>query len=63
VKVGDMVRYKNLHGHVVDSELISNQWTGIVLEERPGSAVKVFWSTETISEESKSVLEQINESR
>lgn len=62
MKVGDMVRYKNLHGHVVGGEFISKQWTGIILEDRSGS-VKVFWSTETISEESKSALEQIDESR
>jgi hypothetical protein len=62
VKVGDLVRYKKLHGHVVGGEFTSKHWTGIVLEELAGK-LKVLWSTGTLSNEYKTSLEIINEDR
>jgi hypothetical protein len=62
MKVGNLVKYKNLHGHVTAGEFISKQWIGIVLEEW-GVHLKILWSTGTMSEESKSALTVIDESR
>ena len=32
MKVGDLVKYKNLHGHVVGGKFISKSWVGVILE-------------------------------
>lgn len=56
MKVGDLVKYKNMHGHVVGGKFISKRWTGIVLEEHP-RVLRILWSTGTMSNEAKSSLE------
>ena len=61
MKVGDLVKYKNMHGHVVGGKFISKRWTGIVIENMPG-LLKILWCTGTMSEEAKSSLEKVNES-
>jgi len=58
MKVGDLVKYKNLHGHVVCGKFISKEWTGIVLEE--AGSLKILWSTGTLSEESQDSLEIVD---
>tara|TARA_R110000824_G_scaffold347890_1_gene534647 strand:+ start:521 stop:709 length:189 start_codon:yes stop_codon:yes gene_type:complete len=62
MKIGDLVKYKNLHGHVEFGKFISKQWTGIVLEELAGQ-FRILWSTGTLSEEFKESLELISEDR
>lgn len=32
MNLGDLVKYKNLHGHVVSGKFISKSWTGLVVE-------------------------------
>jgi|TARA_R110001583_G_C5454062_1_gene391195 hypothetical protein len=58
MKIGDLVRYKNLHGHVVSGKFISKQWTGIILEELAGH-LRILWSTGTLSQEVKESLEVV----
>jgi hypothetical protein len=65
MKVGDLVKYKNLHGHVVDGKFISKSWVGIIVEigkYTGNSDVKVSWNNAICTECSDS-LEVINESR
>lgn len=58
MKVGNLVKYKNLHGHVVGGKFISKEWTGIILEELT-NVFKILWSTGTLSEEARSSLELV----
>lgn len=64
MKVGDLVKYKNLHGHVVDGKFISKTWSGIIVETGQYVGNKdlvVMWHHGTTATESKDSLEVINE--
>ncbi len=61
MKVGDLVKYKNLHGHVVGGKFISKQWTGLITKATPSDPdVEVLWCGTTKSIERKSALEVIS---
>ena len=61
MKVGDLVKYKNLHGHVVAGKFISKKWTGLVTKVTPGDLdVEVLWCGAKKSVERKSALEVIS---
>ena len=65
MKVGDLVKYKNLHGHVVEGKFISKDWRGIIIETgvyAGNKDVKVMWQ-HGIDTESSSSIEVISESR
>jgi len=65
VKAGDIVQFKNLHGHVFGGKFISKRWVGIIIEtEVSGNNedVMVAWG-EMMNIERKSSLQVINESR
>jgi hypothetical protein len=58
VKVGDLVKYKNLHGHVVSGEFVSRGWTGVVIEcieVCTHRDLLVLWSHGTATESSSSL--------
>ncbi len=59
MKVGDLVKYKNLHGQVVGGKFISKGWTGMIIEEFPKGILKVLWSHGAMAEENRSALEII----
>jgi len=62
VKVGDLVKYKNLHGHVSEGKFISKQWIGLVIKASPGgNDVEVLWCGVNRSIERKSALEVISD--
>jgi hypothetical protein len=64
IKVGDLVKYKNLHGHVADGKFISKHWTGLVLElekTKNKKSIRVMWSSGITGIESKESLEVISE--
>ena len=66
MKVGDLVKYKNLHGHVVDGNFVSKNWTGIIVETGAYTGNKdlvVMWHHDTIAIESRESLEVVNENR
>ena len=62
MNVGDLVKYKNLHGHVRLGKFISKSWTGIVLriKDEKAGLLTVLWSTGHIAEEFRSALEVTN---
>ena len=63
MKIGDLVKYKNLHGHVVSGKFVSKSWTGILIEHMEDNEELVLWShghQETVKTEA---LQVINESR
>ena len=65
MKVGDLVKYKNLHGHVVDGKFISKDWVGIVVEVGgyPGHKnIRVMWK-HGLELENSSGLEVISENK
>jgi hypothetical protein len=65
MKIGDLVKYKNLHGHVTNGKFISKSWTGIVIETGTYVGNKdlvVMWNHGTTATESRSSLEAINAS-
>ena len=58
MKVGDLVKYKNLHGRVIDGTLVSKGWTGIVVETGKfagNNDLLVLWSHGTETEASPSL--------
>ena len=64
IKVGDLVKYKNLHGHVAEGKFISKGWTGLVLElEKTENKknIKVMWSSGIMGIEAIESLEVISE--
>lgn len=66
MNLGDLVKYKNLHGHVVSGKFISKSWTGLVVEISKTSVagkknIKVMWSCGITGIESKESLEVISE--
>ena len=65
MKVGDLVKYKNLHGHVVGGKFISKTWTGLIVEIEEDSkktkSVFVMWSSGITGIESKESLEVISD--
>ena len=64
MNVGDLVKYKNLHGHVVEGKFISKNWNGIVVEigdYTGNNDLKVLWAHGVTTENSES-LEVINAS-
>jgi|TARA_R110001583_G_scaffold44690_1_gene141573 3-methyladenine DNA glycosylase Mpg len=66
MKVGDLVKYKNLHGHVIHGKFVSKSWTGIIVEVGAYTGNKdlvVMWHHGTTATESRESLEVINESR
>jgi hypothetical protein len=66
MKVGDMVKYKNLHGHVEFGKFISKSWTGIIIETGMYTGnhnLIVLWSHGAWNLETKDSLQVINESR
>ena len=67
MKVGDLVRYKNLHGHVVAGKFISKKWVGLVtkilvedLKTASDKHVEVLWNGTVKKTEHKSALEIIS---
>ncbi len=68
MKVGDLVKYKNLHGHVVDGKFISKEWIGIIVEVgiyTGNKNLKVMWDSKNetlLATENSESLEVINES-
>jgi 3-methyladenine DNA glycosylase Mpg len=66
MKVGDLVKYKNLHGHVVYGKFVSKSWTGIIVETGAYTGNKdlvVMWHHGATATESRDSLEVVNESR
>ncbi|MBC8409282.1 MAG: hypothetical protein H8E12_11255 [Rhodobacteraceae bacterium] len=66
MKIGDLVEYKNLHGHVVGGTFISKTWTGIVIEVGVYTGNKdiiVLWSHGGHATESRHSLQIISPSR
>jgi len=66
MKIGDMVRYKNLHGHIEFGKFVSKSWTGLIIESGMYTGNKdlfVMWNHGYTATESSSALEVINESR
>ena len=66
MQVGDLVKYKNLHGHVVDGKFISKGWTGIIIETgvfAGNKDIKVMWDKMGINTEDSNSLEVISASR
>ena len=64
MKVGDLVKYKNLHGHVVEGKFISKGWMGIVIETGKYTGnkdVKIMWSETGIDTERSDALVVVNE--
>lgn len=64
MKVGDLVKYKNLHGHVVSGKFISKDWSGLVVdieENKKGKNIIVMWSSGIRGIESNASLELISE--
>ena len=62
MKVGDLVKYKNLHGHVVNGKFVSKSWTGIVMETGKYTGnkdLKVMWN-HGVETENSSSLEVVN---
>tara|TARA_B100000029_G_scaffold509428_1_gene598580 strand:- start:597 stop:788 length:192 start_codon:yes stop_codon:yes gene_type:complete len=62
MKVGDLVKYKNLHGHVADGKFISKAWTGLIIETGQYTGNKdlvVMWDHGTTATESRHSLEVI----
>ena len=66
MKVGDLVKYKNLHGHVRLGKFASKSWIGIVVERGKytgNNDTLVLWNhgeQETVQSEA---LQVVNESR
>ena len=66
MKVGDLVKYKNLHGHVVAGKFVSKDWKGLIVETGIYAGNKdllVLWDHGSPSTETRSSLEVISESR
>lgn len=66
MKIGDVVKYKNLHGHCAGGKFISKAWIGLVVETGIYSGncnLLVLWNETGLSPEKKESLEIINESR
>ena len=66
MKVGDLVKYKNLHGHVVGGKFISKSWRGLVVELGSYDVNKdllILWNHGSAETESSASLEVISESR
>jgi hypothetical protein len=66
MKVGDLVKYKNLHGHVIYGKFVSKSWTGIIVENGVYVGNKnliVLWDHGNTDTESMDSLEVINEDR
>jgi hypothetical protein len=66
MKIGDLVKYKHLHGHVVNGAFVSRSWTGIIIEAGVYAGNKdliVVWSHGDHATESSSSLQVLNESR
>ena len=65
MKAGDLVRYKNLQGHIFDGKFISKQWTGLIIEVekkiKNKKNVLVMWSSGISGIESKESLEVISD--
>ena len=68
IKTGDLVKYKNLHGHVVSGKFVSKSWTGLVIEVKENSVNKsgkniiVWWYSGIRGLEHESALDVISES-
>mgnify|MGYP001173612104 FL=1 len=65
MRVGDIVQFKNLHGHVFGGKFISKRWIGIIVETEVcgnNGDVMVAWG-EMMNVERKSSLQVVNESR
>jgi len=66
MKVGDLVRYKNLHGHVVFNKFVSKNWKGLIVEVGTYTGNKdllVLWDHGSVGTESRSSLEVVSEDR
>ena len=66
MEVGDLVKYKNLHGHVLHGKFVSKNWTGIIVEAgvyAGNNDLVILWHDGTTDIESRDSLEVINESR
>ncbi len=66
MKVGDLIKYKNLHGHVRDGKFVSKSWIGIIVETGAYTGNKdliILWHHGTTTTESMESLQVINESR
>lgn len=62
MQIGDLVEYKNLHGHVIDGTFVSKSWTGIVIETGTYTGNKdtiVLWSHGSHATELSSSLQII----
>ena len=60
VNCGDLVKYKNLHGHVYDGKFISKEWVGLVTQVT-GNQVEVLWNGLGIkSMEAQTALEVVS---
>ena len=64
-EIGDLVKYKNLHGHVSGGKFISKSWVGLVIdiEKKKEKNLIVMWSSGIKGFESESAIEVISESR
>ncbi len=65
MKVGDLVKYKNLMGYVVDGKFISQEKVGIIIETGVYVGrcdLKIAWN-DTITTAQSSTLEVVNEKR
>ena len=66
MKIGDLVMYKNLHGHVVGGKFISKGWTGLVVDierNKKGKNIIVMWSSGMRGIESSASLTIISEAQ
>lgn len=59
MNVGDLVKYKNLHGHVIHGKFISKAWVGLVTQTI-GANVEILWNGGTKNIEAKTALEVIS---
>ena len=64
MKIGDVVKYKNLHGHCAGGEFISKAWIGLVVEigiYTGNCNLLVMWNETGVCPEKGSALEVIGE--
>ena len=66
MKVGDVVKYKNLHGHCSGGKFISKTWIGLVVETgiyAGNCDLLIMWNETGLCPEKRRSLEVISENR
>ena len=64
MKIGNLVKYKNLHGHCEGGKFTSKAWIGLVVETgiyTGNCNLLVLWNETALCPEKSSALEVINE--